>query len=178
MGAPPIFHTLSGRKVNLLAPMADDIDLGDITHALAMQCRYNGNIPNFLSVAEHSILVASLVPAELRLAALLHDAAETYIGDIVRPLKHQEFMAEFIALEDLWLNAIEEHFGIARGLTRHDAVHSADRDVTKAEVVALNVGCIVPVVAPRPVSFEFYAPMVARDRFRAAFSSLGLALVA
>ena len=65
----------------------DQIDMEDIAHGLAYQCRFNGQTNQFYSVAQHSLMVASLVPPAYRRAALLHDAAEAYLGDMVKPLK-------------------------------------------------------------------------------------------
>lgn len=79
--------TRSGRKFDLNNPTADMVDPADIAHSLSMQCRFNGHTSSFYSVAQHCNLVADLVPAEDQLAALLHDATEAYVGDMVRPLK-------------------------------------------------------------------------------------------
>lgn len=79
--------TRSGRKFDLTNPTADMVDPADIAHSLSMQCRFNGHTSSFYSVAQHCCLVADLVPAEHQLHALLHDATEAYVGDMVRPLK-------------------------------------------------------------------------------------------
>lgn len=91
--------TRSGLKFDLAKPSADMISTADIAHSLSMQCRFNGHTSEFYSVAQHCCLVADLAPAEDQLAALLHDATEAYVGDLVRPLK--EGMREFYECHSL-----------------------------------------------------------------------------
>lgn len=79
--------TYLGKSFDLAAPDADLIDPRDIAHALAHICRFGGHTRKFYTVAQHSCIVADLVPEEHKLAALLHDATEAYCGDMVRPLK-------------------------------------------------------------------------------------------
>ena len=79
--------TGSGRLFDLYNPSREMVDIEDIANSLSKTCRWNGNIPDFYSVAQHSCLVAWLAPAPLAFAALMHDAAEAYTGDIIRPLK-------------------------------------------------------------------------------------------
>lgn len=80
-------QTFTGRKFWPLDPRPEEVDIFDIAHALAMTCRYGGHTSRFYSVAEHSVLVARFAPGGQKLAALLHDAAEAYFGDVIRPLK-------------------------------------------------------------------------------------------
>lgn len=79
--------THSGRKFYPFAPRIEDVDIADIAHSLARQCRFNGHCSAFYSVAEHSVNVSAVVPPPDALWGLLHDAAEAYISDIVRPIK-------------------------------------------------------------------------------------------
>jgi hypothetical protein len=79
--------TGTGKLFSLENPTAAMVDIEDIAGALSKMCRWNGNIPEFYSVAQHSCMVAWLAPPALSLAALLHDAPEAYTGDIIRPLK-------------------------------------------------------------------------------------------
>jgi 5'-deoxynucleotidase YfbR-like HD superfamily hydrolase len=87
---------LSGRRLDLLDPTPVDIEIEDIAHGLAFVARWNGQTRGDFaySVAEHSLLVETLfgriapnAPAKWRLAALLHDAPEYVIGDMISPVK-------------------------------------------------------------------------------------------
>ena len=90
--------TFSGNRFYPLEPRIDRVAIEDIAHGLAYQCRFNGQTREFYSVAQHSLIVAQLVPPPLRMAALLHDAAEAYLGDMVKPLK--VLMPAFALLEE------------------------------------------------------------------------------
>lgn len=102
--------TYLGNRFYLLNPRIDDVVIEDIAHGLAYQCRFNGQTRTFYSVAQHSIIVAELVPAEQRLAALLHDAAEAYLGDMVKPLKL--LLPEFSSIEFQVSSIIAAKFGL------------------------------------------------------------------
>jgi uncharacterized protein len=86
---------LSGRRLDLIDPSPLDVEIADIAHGLARVARWNGQTkgPEIFSVAQHSLLVEALfaardVPsAQARLAALLHDAPEYVIGDMISPFK-------------------------------------------------------------------------------------------
>ncbi|MDP3848594.1 MAG: phosphohydrolase [Pseudomonas sp.] len=114
--------TLTGKRFELLAPTAAMIDPMDIAHSLAHQCRFNGHSRGFYSVAQHCCIVADLVPEEHQLVALLHDATEAYVGDLVRPLK--QLLPAFVDIEHrIWL-AICERFNLDTELPA--CVHDAD----------------------------------------------------
>lgn len=102
----------SGRPFRPFAPDPADIDIADIARALSRICRYGAQTSRFYSVAEHSCLVADFVPAGLRLAALLHDAAEAYLGDIPRPIKKHSDMAGWRIAEERVEAAIAQRFGL------------------------------------------------------------------
>ncbi|MDP3133715.1 MAG: phosphohydrolase, partial [Burkholderiaceae bacterium] len=87
MAITTYISTFKGNRFYPAEPRIDGIDIEDIAHGLAYQCRFNGQTSAFYSVAQHSLMVADLVPPALRRAALLHDAAEAYLGDMVKPLK-------------------------------------------------------------------------------------------
>jgi len=78
--------TASGLEVDLFDPQPDQIHIGDIALALSRIVRFNGHTRFRLTVAQHSILVAQLLPDAIKLEGLLHDAHEAYVGDLVSPL--------------------------------------------------------------------------------------------
>lgn len=103
-------QTFSGRQFFPLTPRAEDVDPVDIAHALSLICRYGGHTRRFYSVAEHCVLMSQAVAPEHALAALLHDATEAYVGDMVRPLKHH--MPEYQEVEARVWSAVTLRFGL------------------------------------------------------------------
>ena len=99
-------QTFTGRKFDVLNPRAEDVCWLDIAHSLAHQCRFNGHTKQFYSVAHHSVLASQHVPERFALRALLHDAAEAYIGDMPKPVKEQ--FPEFSIMEDQIMAAVHE----------------------------------------------------------------------
>jgi hypothetical protein len=106
--------TASGRQFWPLDPRADEIRVEDIAHALARSCRFLGHCSRFYSIAEHSLLVARHTVGDeaTRLRALLHDAAEAYLPDMPRPLKHLPEFAWYRETERRIMDAVCERFGL------------------------------------------------------------------
>ncbi len=123
----PWIQTYTGRQFFPLSPEPEDVCPVDIAHALSCQARFSGHTRGGpYSVAQHSLLVASAVPAWFRLAALLHDAAEAYLVDLPRPLKHGTYIGpHFAAFEARIARAIGERFDVFLDPTAPD-VHVAD----------------------------------------------------
>lgn len=103
-------QTFTGRQFFPMDPRAEEVDPVDIAHALSMICRYGGHTRRFYSVAEHCVLMSHAVAPEHALWALLHDATEAYVGDMVRPLKHH--MPAYRDVEDRLMVVILERFGL------------------------------------------------------------------
>lgn len=114
--------TRGGRRIDLLEPSAAMVSPEDIAWALSMQCRFNGHTRAFYSVAQHCYLVADLVPAQYQLQALLHDATEAYVGDLVSPLK--AVLPEYRQIELRVWHAICARFDIEPVLP--PCIHDAD----------------------------------------------------
>ena len=111
---------LSGRRLDLLDPSPMDIEIGDIAHGLARVARWNGQTTGDhpFSVAQHSVVVEEIaahiqpgLAANWRLAALLHDAPEYVIGDMISPFK-AALGLDYRAFEDRLEGAIHIRFGL------------------------------------------------------------------
>ena len=111
---------LSGRRLDLLDPTPVDIEVEDIAHGLAFVARWNGQTKGDFaySVAEHSLLVETLftrmqptAPIKWRLAALLHDAPEYVIGDMISPVK-AAVGSGYGELDERLTSAIHIRFGL------------------------------------------------------------------
>lgn len=120
----------SGGRIDPLNPNPVDVHLEDIAHALARICRYNGHVAHHLSVARHSIWVSEELESTgpYALWGLMHDATEAYLGDMVKPVKHDPTMVAFRDAELLLEHAIAVRFGLPYPMP--DEVHEADRHVT------------------------------------------------
>ncbi len=111
---------LSGRRLDLLAPSPMDIEIEDIAHGLARVARWNGQTlgEHAFSVAQHSVVVEEIVghiqpdvAPRWRLAALLHDASEYVIGDMISPFK-AALGVNYRDFEERLENAIHTRFGL------------------------------------------------------------------
>src|ERR1700709_1260194 len=111
---------LSGRRLDLLDPSPMDIEIEDIAHGLARVARWNGQTlgEHAFSVAQHSVVVEEVaahiqpgVEPRWRLAALLHDASEYVIGDMISPFK-AALGVDYKTFEERLENAIHTRFGL------------------------------------------------------------------
>ena len=138
---------LSGRRLNLLDPTPVDIEIEDIAHGLAFVARWNGQTRGDYpySVAEHSLLVETLFgrlsprsAARWRLAALLHDAPEYVIGDMISPVK-TAVGPGYAELDARLAAAIRVRFGLPAVLpdTVRRSIKRADRISAWMEAVEI-----------------------------------------
>lgn len=106
-------ETVTGIEFWPLNPRQEDVSVFDIAHALSNMCRFTGHCKTFYSVAQHSLLVASIVPDEDRKWALLHDAAEAYLVDLPRPIKRYSALGdEYRRIESRLMQVICQRFGL------------------------------------------------------------------
>lgn len=128
----PEFMASNGKVIDLFDPDPDVFDIHVIARALSRQCRFNGHTRVFYSVAEHSVLVSKLVPPRLQLWGLLHDAAETFLGDVSSPLKRSPLMSGYRQVEAVMEQALLTKFGVWPAKT---SVHSRHFDSAGAAIV-------------------------------------------
>ena len=135
---------LSGRRLDLLDPRPEDIDVLDIAHGLARVARWNGQTagPHIFSVAQHSLLVEAIASATADngdecLAALLHDAPEYVVGDLISPFK-AVLGDDYKAVEHRILAAVHTRFGLEPPSAAVQArMKAADRAAARLEATAL-----------------------------------------
>ena len=138
---------LSGRRLNLLEPSPVDVEIEDIAHGLARVARWNGQTVGAYaySVAQHSLLVEQLVRGQApalerrwRLAALLHDAPEYVIGDMISPFK-AAIGPDYKRVELGLQQAIHIRFGLPARLPDAvvDLIKRADKTAAFSEAVDL-----------------------------------------
>jgi 5'-nucleotidase len=138
---------LSGRRLDLIDPSPLDIEIADIAHGLARVARWNGQTSgtHIFSVAQHTLLVEAVMRAQtqlidekLRLAALLHDAPEYVIGDMISPFK-TVLGGDYKAIEQRLLSAIHIRFGLPPVLSADITaqIKKADRGAAYLEATVL-----------------------------------------
>lgn len=138
---------LSGRRLDLLDPSPLDIEVEDIAHGLARVARWNGQTSgaHIFSVAQHTLLVDAVLRVKvpradrrLRLAAMLHDAPEYVIGDMISPFK-AVIGASYKAVEKRLLAAIHIRFGLPAVLPEDltKAIKAADAGAAYLEATRI-----------------------------------------
>lgn len=140
-------NTCSNKRYDYTSPSPEMIDLHDIAHSLSQICRFTGHTSHFFSVAQHCILVASLLENENdKIHGLLHDAGEAYIGDINTVLKNilrehdEEF--KFSTIKILEDNAVRNiYLNLDIDLPDEDTI----KRVKEADTVALFVEAVTLV---------------------------------
>lgn len=109
--SPHWFITATGINLEIDKPSPSLIEIEDIARGLSNISRWGGQSRERISVAQHSCIVAHLAPHPLRPVALMHDATEAYLGDVIRPIKNI-IKPLYKPLEDAWTSAIFERFNL------------------------------------------------------------------
>ncbi len=184
---------LSGRRLDLLDPSPLDIEIEDIAHGLARVARWNGQTvgDHAFSVAQHSVVVEEIcvhirpdLPARWRMSALLHDAPEYVIGDMISPFK-AALGYDYRTFEDRLESAIHMRFGLpARTPTEiKTLIKQADRACAFFEAIQLagfsrkeSLDFFGAPPARYALTIEPETPSEAQARFLERFSALAAVL--
>src|SRR5690606_5681374 len=122
-------RTYTGKYLNVKDPQPDQIDIVDIAVGLSRVPRFAAHSKKHLRVAQHCIYMSKMVSDDHKMAALLHDASEAYLGDVPGPAK--KFMPGYRKVEDRIMRVIAEKYGFQYPL--HDEVREADREMLRFE---------------------------------------------
>lgn len=168
----PTITLASGRLFDFLDPRGSDFSIEDVAHGLSYICRYAGQCSEFYSVAEHSILVSD-VSDDFAYEALLHDAAEAFMGDITRPLK--QLLPEYRRIEAAVEDAIIERFDLDPAY--RPVVKAVDLRVLAAEQEQVMAsGCSdwarAAGIEPAPIRVRHLPPSIAKRQFLDRYHSL------
>jgi uncharacterized protein len=132
------FQTRTGKRIDVNDPNPELVDIKDIAGALSHMPRWGGHTNAFYSIAEHGVRLAQLVPPDLRMVALLKDAAKAYVGELQRPVKRLPAMEGWRSLRDRWALAIGTAFRLGQRLRFPDRlIREYDERLNHAERISL-----------------------------------------
>ena len=171
--------TYTGLLFYHLAPTPEMISIKDIAHSLSQTCRWTGHSKFHYSVAQHSFYCSYLVTSDLALAALMHDSAEAYIGDMNRPLKHYTPAgASYMKVEEMIERVIFKKFGLSYPLPEEVKIADTQMLYTERDQI-MNLG--THVYEPRKWGYDEtradiqivkWTPRHAEKMFLSRFESL------
>lgn len=157
-------QTYTGKMFWPMDPRPEEVDIEDIAHALSNICRYGGHCTQFYSVAQHCVLVSNILTPEYKLWGLLHDAAEAYIMDVIRPIK--PFLEGYKNIESAIEKAIAIRFGLSTEIPQE--VKRADEIMLATEMQRI----MVPPpqqwqLSEKPITLfiDYWSPEEAKQRF-------------
>lgn len=162
--------TYNGSRFFVNDPTPEEIDINVIAHALSNLCRFGGHCSQFYSVAEHSIRVASILPPELQLTGLLHDASEAYLVDMPRPIKI--IMPQYLEIEGKIMESVATKFNLFWPMPDH--VKWADNALLAAEKKWLmpNSGDWGQLPDGYPYEINPLPPDFAEEMFKVAYADI------
>lgn len=157
-------------------PAREPITIQDLAGPLSRLCRFTGHTRVFYSVAQHSVMVAKLLPQRYALRGLLHDGAEAFLGDVSSPLKDRLGEA-YRSLERPATAAIFAAFGVPENEGAAEAVHHADMVALATEKRDLmpedpNPWAVLQGITPDPRPLAPWSPEEAEANFIATFHYL------
>lgn len=169
-------RTYTGRRFDIASPRVADVDIEDIAQALSHIARFGGHTSLPYSVAQHSVMMYWMAPKPLKRTALLHDAAEAYLGDLMRPIK--ALLPAFSRLETRLLLVIGDALN-APGLAEiSPEIHELDKRLCATEQAFLQGPELAGERRPDVLDIDWrrlrpWDYLVARCQFLKAWRALG-----
>lgn len=169
----PTIQLAGGHYFNLLDPWNSEFEIQDVAHGLAHLCRFTGHTRTFYSVAQHSVMVSLILPSELAMAGLFHDAQEAFIGDMSTPLKN--LLPGYREIEREVERAVHARFGLPERLPPE--VKQADLIMLATEKRDLMPACdmawhLLEGITPLPARIEPLGPDAARALFMRRYTEI------
>ena len=155
-----LITTHSGVSFQVFNPTPEMVNIEDIAWSLSHLCRFNGHSKRFYSVAEHCVRGSLYCSIENALWFLLHDAAEAYVGDIMKPLKTNVHRK----VEDRVLRVIADKYGLIWPMPAE--IHEVDQRVLVTEAQELMTGTMFKELMTGTSPYEgFYEVYELKDPF-------------
>lgn len=167
----PTIALRSGSYFNFEDPAGSEFTISDIAHGLAHICRFTGHCIAFYSVAEHSVWCSRIAPKGYELAALMHDAAEAFIGDVAKPLK--QLLPDYARIEQRVEAAVFDRFGLPRDMP--EPVKIIDKQMLRTEqeqAMRNRDSWYWADTRSAPVRLEFWSPGRASFEFTKRYREL------
>ncbi len=169
----PTIALRSGAYFDFTKPELSEFSIRDIAHALGNICRFTGHTGRFYSVAEHSVHCSQIVEDGHQFAALMHDAAEAFVGDVAKPLK--ALLPDYAAIEERVEAAVLTRFGLPPKMPL--PVKTADMTMLRIEQAQAmdnaDAWADIADLSPHGVKLMFWPPEIATKRFLRRFEELG-----
>ena len=164
-------QTYSGKMFYPFKPEVSQVDIKDIAHSLSMQCRYNGHLQNFYSVAQHSTEMSYLLDDKYPLYGLLHDATEAYVADVPSPIK--KGLLGYNELEESIWSVIASRFGLDKKVPPEVKIADVRMLMTEKRDIVTDFGWDWHIEAePFDMKIEPKPPKQAESEFLERFNEL------
>ena len=174
-------ETYSGNWFDILNPQSEQLNIVDIAHSLSLLCRFTGHVKHFYSVGQHSLLGSYIISEDNALEFLLHDAAEAFLGDMNRPLKHLTAAGPaYQKIEENIMRVIRLKFGLP--MIQSECIYRVDNQMLYAEKEQLMTslpwtkeskeGCQVTDIMPATIKISEFLPLFIENAFLNRFNQL------